>query len=217
MPELILDISISLDGFAAGPNPDLENPLGQNGMLLHDWAFGTRAWQEAHGGEGGEDNVDSQLTATLLEQCSATIMGRKMFSGGSGPWESDPNANGWWGDDPPFHHPVFVLTSHEREPLEMQGGTTFTFVADGIESALEQARAAAGDSHIRLGGGASVAQQYLRAGLLDQMQLHVAPLLLGGGVRLFEEHPAGRLSGLELQQVLESPTGVVHLTYTPAR
>jgi dihydrofolate reductase len=214
MAELILDISMSLDGYVAGPNADLEDPLGKGGERLHEWVIATRAWQESHGGEGGEDNVDSQLVADLIGQAAATVMGRRMFSGGEGSWENDPNADAWWGDEPPFHHPVFVLTHHAREPVEKQGGTTFTFVNDGIESALEQARAAAGGSDIRLAGGADVAQQYLRAGLLDRMQLHVVPLLLGGGVKLFEEGHGGDPAGLELARVVESPTGVVHLSYT---
>jgi dihydrofolate reductase len=209
MPQLILDISVSLDGYVAGPNADLENPLGQGGEQLHEWVLGTKAWREAHGHEGGEEGPDSQLTAELIGQASATIMGRRMYSGGEGPWESDPRAGGWWGDDPPFHHPVFVLTHHEREPVEMKGGTTFTFVSDGIASALEQAQAAAGDGDIRLGGGADVAQQYLDAGLLDRLQLHLVPLLLGGGVRLFE----GAQGKLRLARAVESPTGVVHLDY----
>jgi dihydrofolate reductase len=213
MPDLILDISVSLDGFVAGPNPTLDDPLGQGGMQLHEWVFGTKSWREAHGQEGGDESADSDLAAELIAQASATIMGRHMFSGGDGPWESDPNSRGWWGDDPPFHHAVFVLTHHEREPLEMQGGTTFTFVTDGIESALEQARAAAGPGEIRLGGGADVAQQYLRAGLLDRVQLHVAPVLLGDGVRLFDSNE-GRL---ELTRSATSPTGVMHLDYRPVR
>ena len=213
MPDLILDISISLDGFVAGPNPSLDDPLGVGGMQLHEWVFTTKAWRAAHGHEGGEDGVDSDLVAELVGQASATIMGRNMFSNGDGPWENDPKANGWWGDDPPFHHPVFVLTHHAREPLEMKGGTTFTFVTDGIESALEQARAAAGDGDIRLGGGAEVSQQYLRAGLLDRIQLHVVPVLLGDGARLFED-TEGRL---ELARSATSPTGVAHLDYRPLR
>src|SRR5436305_2985528 len=124
MPELILDISVSLDGHVAGPDADLENPLGQGGMQLHEWALASKAWREAHGLEGGEDGVDSELTAELVGQASATIMGRNMFSGGDGPWDGDPNAEGWWGDEPPFHHPVFVLTHHEREPIEL-GDTPF--------------------------------------------------------------------------------------------
>jgi dihydrofolate reductase len=213
MPELILDISMSLDGFVAGPNASLEDPLGEGGMRLHDWIFVTKAWREEHGLEGGEESADSELAAELIGQASATVMGRRMFSGGQGPWEDDPNADAWWGDDPPFHHPVFVLTHHEREPLPLKGGTTFTFVTDGIEAALEQARAAAGDGDIRLAGGADVAQQYLRAGLLDQLQLHVAPVLFGDGVPLFQ----GDEGALELTRVVESPTGVTHLTYRPVR
>jgi len=216
MPELILDISMSLDGYVAGPNPDLENPLGQGGEGLHEWVLATKAWREAHGHEGGEDGVDSELTAELIGQAAATIMGRHMYSNGAGPWESDPKANGWWGDDPPFHHQVFVLTHHEREPLTLSD-TTFNFVTDGIESALEQARAAAGDKDIRLGGGGDVAQQYLKAGLLDQMQLHVVPTLFGDGVRLFDGDPVGPKGALELTRSGQSPTGVVHLAYRAVR
>jgi dihydrofolate reductase len=212
MPQLVLDISVSLDGYVAGPNPDLENPLGRGGEQLHEWVLGTRAWREAHGYQGGDDSADSDLAAELIQQASATIMGRRMFSGGSGAWDSDPRATGWWGDDPPFHHSVFVLTSHEREPLKLSD-TTFTFVTDGIESALEQARAAAGDGDIRLAGGGDVVQQYLEAGLIDRLQLHLVPVLLGGGARLFDERNQGKL---ELAHVGESPTGVVHLTYQGA-
>jgi dihydrofolate reductase len=208
MADLILDISMSLDGYVAGPNASLDDPLGQGGEQLHEWIIATKAWREPHGMEGGDDGLDSDLAAELIGQASATIMGRNMFSGGSGPWDSDPRANGWWGDEPPFHHPVFVLTHHEREPLEL-GETTFTFVTDGIESALEQGRAAVGDGDIRLGGGADVTQQYLKAGLLDRIQLHVVPVLLGDGVRLFE----GNQGTLKLARVVESPTGVVHLDY----
>ena len=209
MPELILDISMSLDGFVAGPNPTLEDPLGQGGEQLHEWVIATKAWRAEHGREGGDEGIDSELTAELVGQAAATIMGRRMFSGGEGPWESDPNADAWWGDDPPFHHRVFVLTHHEREPLELKGGTTFTFVTDGIESALEQAQAAAGDGDIRLAGGADVVRQYLRAGLVDRLQLHVVPVLFGQGTRLFE----GNDGTLRLARVLESPSGVVHLDY----
>jgi len=213
MAELVLDISVSLDGYVAGPDADLENPLGQGGEQLHEWVFATQAWQEAHGHQGGEHNVDSELVAKLVGEASATIMGRNMFSGGNGAWEDDPRASGWWGDEPPFHHPVFVLTHHAREPLTLSD-TTFTFVTDGIESALGQARAAAGDGVVRLGGGADVAQQYLRAGLLDRLQLHVVPLLMGNGVRLFGEQ--GPVGGLELTSSVESPTGVIHLGYRAA-
>jgi dihydrofolate reductase len=210
--KLILDISVSLDGFVAGPNQTLDEPLGRGGEGLHEWGVVLRAWRETHGLSGGETNPDSEIMEEALRNTGATVMGRRMYSGGEGPWEDDPNADGWWGDDPPFHHPVFILTHHPREPVTKAGGTTFTFVSDGIESALEQARAAAGDKDVAVAGGAEAAQQYLRAGLLDEIQLHLVPVLLGGGVSLFEDNVAepGRL---ELTRVVESPTGVTHLRY----
>ena len=211
MTKLTLDISVSLDGFVAGPNPTLEQPLGEGGEQLHDWAIATKAWRESHGLEGGDANRDSELVEESLRGIGATLMGRRMFSGGAGPWGSDPRANGWWGDDPPFHHPVFVLTHHAREPLPMRGGTTFTFVTEGIESALEQAGAAAEGQDVRIAGGADVAQQYLRAGLLDELQIHVAPVLLGGGTRLFED-VGGEPPKLECTRVIESPAAA-HLRY----
>ena len=210
MPDLILDISVSLDGYVAGPNPDLDDPLGKGGEQLHEWIFGTRAWREAHGLDGGEDSADSVMAAELIEQASATIMGRHMFSGGSGSWDTDPRANGWWGDDPPFHHPVYVLTSHEREPLEMEGGTTFHFVTDGVQSAYDQAIAAAGGKDVQVHGGGSAVSQFLRAGLLDELTVHVAPVFLGSGARLLDDVPAGRLERLN---TLASDTGVVHVSY----
>jgi dihydrofolate reductase len=213
--KLILDISMSLDGFVAGPNPGLDNALGDGGEQLHEWVFPTRAWREPHGRSGGEDSADSKIVAEHLGRIGATIMGRRMFSGGAGPWEDDPNADAWWGDDPPFHHPVFILTHHAREPVTKEGGTTFTFVTDGIESALEQARAAAGGKDVQLSGGASVAQQYLQAGLLDEMQVHVAPVLLGGGVRLFADD-LGDPPRVECTRVVESPA-VTHLRYRVVR
>lgn len=213
MGKLVLDISMSLDGFVAGPNPSLQEPLGEGGMGLHDWALATKAWRESHGQPGGEDNVDSRLVEELLAGRAATIMGRRMFSGGEGPWEEDSNANGWWGEEPPFHHPVFVLTQHPREPLRMKGGTTFTFVTDGIEAALGQARAAAGGQDVVIGGGAAAAQQYLRAGLLQELQLHVVPLLLGGGTSLFGDGLAKAPGEMECTSVVESPSGTTHLTY----
>ena len=182
MAELKLDISISLDGYVAGPNQNQKHPLGEGGERLHEWALPLAAWREPHGMEGGEVNASSEVVAESVAGRGATIMGRNMF-GGSGPWEENP-WDGWWGEDPPFGMPVFVLTHHPREPLEMQGGTTFTFVTDGIESALEQARAAAGAQDIALAGGADVCRQYLRAGLVDEMQLHLVPVILGGGERL---------------------------------
>jgi dihydrofolate reductase len=212
MGKLILDISMSLDGFVAGPNQTLDDPLGKGGEQLHQWAFATKAFREAHGRSGGEANVDSEVIEESLRNVGATVMGRRMFSGGKGPWEDDPNADAWWGDDPPFHHPVFIVTHHAREPVTKQGGTTFTFVTDGIESALEQAREAAGDKDVAIGGGANVAQQYLDARLLDEFQLHVAPVFLGDGARLFENHRGREQRKLECTRVLASPA-VTHLRY----
>jgi dihydrofolate reductase len=207
-----LDITMSLDGFIAAPNASLENPLGEGGMRLHEWAFAAQSWREQHGQEGGEANEDSAIIEEGTEATGAVIMGRKMFSGGAGPWEDDPNADGWWGDDPPFHVPVFVLTHHARQPKPMEGGTTFNFVTDGIESALEQARAVAGEKNVAIAGGANVVQQFLKAGLLDEIQIHVAPVLLGGGVRLFEDHVGAQAPAVELTRVVHSPA-VTHLRY----
>jgi dihydrofolate reductase len=213
MAKLILDISMSLDGFVAGPNQTLEEPLGRGGEQLHEWVVATKSWRQSHGLPGGETTVDDEVVAEHLREIGATMMGRRMFSGGSGSWDDDPNADSWWGDEPPFHHPVFILTHNAREPVTKQGGTTFTFVTDGIESALEQARAAAGDRAVQVGGGAAVAQQYLAAGLLDELQLHVVPVFLGDGVRLFENHLGKGQVGLERIRVVESPTGVMHVKY----
>jgi dihydrofolate reductase len=211
MNRLTFDITMSLDGFIAGPNATLEQPLGEGGEQLHEWLVGLASWRETHGLAGGTTNLDSEILEEAMARNGATLMGRRMFSGGAGPWEDDPNADGWWGDEPPFHTPVFVLTHHPREPVEKQGGTSYTFVTDGIEAALEQARAAAGGKDVAIAGGASVAQQYLRAGLLDELQIHVAPLLLGAGVRLFDE-PGGDPLALKVARVVESPT-VTHLRY----
>jgi dihydrofolate reductase len=211
MARLICDISISLDGYVAGPDQTLEEPLGRGGEKLHEWLTATKAWREPHGLAGGEDNADSRLFEEHLRSVGATIMGRRMFSGGSGPWEQDPNADSWFGDDPPFHHPVFILTHHEREQMAKHGGTTYTFVTDGIESALEQARAAAGRRDVQVAGGGDVVQQYLVAGLLDEIQVHVTPVLLGGGVRLFGELGAAPPK-LELADVIASQA-VMHLRY----
>jgi dihydrofolate reductase len=208
--KLRFQVSISLDGFVAGPNPSEEHPLGEGGMQLHQWAFELAAWRRPHGQEGGETNASSVVVEESLDNVGASVMGRNMFGGGPGPWGDDP-WDGWWGEDPPFHTPVFVLTHYEREPLEKEGGTTFTFVTDGIESALEQARGAAGGGDVSLGGGADVAQQYLAAGLIDELQLNVVPVLLGEGTRLFENVSASAV-GLEQVQVVEA-RGVTHLKY----
>src|SRR3954471_17019589 len=210
MSRLRMNISMSLDGYSAGPDPSLDDPLGKGGEQLHEWVLSLEAWREPHGLEGGEEGPDSELVARTLSRTGATIMGRRMFSGGAGPWEDDPNADAWWGDNPPFHHPVFVLTHHERAPLVKDGGTTFTFVTDGIESALDQARAAAGERDVAVAGGADAIQQYMKAGLLDELHLHVAPLLLGGGRRLLEGVEPLRLTNAA---VVGSPSGVAHVSY----
>ncbi|MDP9260508.1 MAG: dihydrofolate reductase family protein [Actinomycetota bacterium] len=209
MTKLRLDITMSLDGFVAGPNASLEDPLGKGGMRLHEWAFAAASWREQHGLSGGEANADSGVIQESLDSLGAVVMARRMFSGGEGPWADDPNANGWWGDDPPYGVPVFVLTHHAREPLHLGGGS-FTFVTDGIDPLLAQATEVAGDKDVLVAGGASLAQQYLAAGLLDELQIHVVPLFLGDGVRLFDQiDPA---VDLELTRVIESPT-VTHLRY----
>jgi dihydrofolate reductase len=209
MAQLKVDISMSLDGFVAGPNPTLERPLGDGGEALHEWALALASWREPHGLPGGETNASTQVVEESLDATGAVVMGRRMFSGGEGPWEDDPNADGWWGDEPPFHVPVFVLTHHAREPVTKEGGTSFIFVTDGFEAALEEGRAAAEDKDVFVGGGASVVQQYLEAGLLDELQINVAPVLLGGGTRLFEGLGP---QTLEITRVVEAPA-VTHLRY----
>ena len=210
MGRLRLSISMSLDGYVAGPDPSEANPLGIGGEQLHEWVVPLETWRESHGKEGGEVNASTPVAEGILGGAGATIMGRNMFGGGPGPWGDNP-WKGWWGDNPPFHHPTFVLTHHAREPLEMQGGTTFHFVIDGIESALEQARAAAGGKDVTLGGGADAAQQYLAAGLLDEVLVSIVPVLLGGGARLFDDlgRPTPKLQQVE---AIEAP-GVTHVRY----
>jgi dihydrofolate reductase len=211
MPKLRFTITMSLDGYVAGPDQSLETPLGEGGEALHEWAVATRSFQEDHGTDkGGETGLDDEHVARWNENVGAFIMGRNMFGPVRGPW-GDEQWNGWWGDAPPYHAPVFVLTHHAREPVEMQGGTTFYFVTDGIESALDQALAATDGKDVMLQGGASAAQQYLRAGLVDAMEIHVAPLLLGGGERLFE-NLGGGLRGLECVELVSSPR-VAHYRY----
>ena len=211
MTKVICDITMSVDGYVAGPNQTLDQPLGRGGDQLHEWIVATKAFREAHGMDGGEDNADSRRLEEHIGSIGATIMGRRMFSGGSGPWEEDPNAASWFGDEPPFRQAVFVLTHHERDPEVKQGGTTYTFVTNGIESALELARAAAGDRDVQVSGGANVVQQYLAGGLLDELQVHVAPVLLGGGVRLFDQLGPDPPK-LEQLSVVESPAAA-HLRY----
>lgn len=200
-------IAISLDGFAAGPNQSLENPIGEGGMRLHQWMFVTESWLRQEGQEGGLRNADSQVLEEVTKNVGAYIMGRKMFGGGSGPW--DVTWEGWWGDEPPYHVPVFVLTHHPREPLPMRGSTTFNFVTDGIESALDRARSAAGDRDVVIAGGASTIGQYLRAGHLDELFLHVVPVILGAGERLLQDVGDPTLEPVE---VVASPA-VTHIKY----
>jgi dihydrofolate reductase len=203
---------MSLDGFIAGPEQSVKNPLGVGGMKLHEWVFPLRAWRSTHGLEGGEENESNAIIEEQNANIGATIMGRHMFGGHPGPWDAKQSWPGWWGDTPPFHHPVFVITHHEREPLEMKGGTTFHFVTDGIESALVQAREAAGGKDVSLGGGARAAQQYLAAGHVDQMDIHVVPVLLGSGERLFND-VGDNLHGLHLVRTV--PTrDVLHLRFS---
>ena len=211
MSRLRFRISMSLDGFIAGPDQSVDNPLGVGGDRLHEWVFPLAAWRAPHGLEGGETNDSTPVLEEELANIGATIMGRNMFGGHPGPWNEEQPWNGWWGANPPFHHPVFVLTHHAREPLELEGGTTFTFVTDGIEAALERARRAAGGNDVALAGGAKAAQQYLAAGLVDEMEIHLVPTLLGGGERLFES-VGDSLHGLELVRTVATPA-VTHLKF----
>jgi dihydrofolate reductase len=211
MSAVTCHISISLDGFVAGPNQSLDNPIGEGGMRLHEWVLRTAGWREQHGLDGGERGPDSEVVEEVSQGIGAYIMGRKMFGGGDGPW--DETWTGWWGSDPPYHTPVFVLTHHPREPLQMQGGTTFNFVTDGIESALEQARSAAGEKNVVIAGGASAVRQYLAAGLLDELYLHVVPIVLGAGERLLEDVGDPKLEPIK---VIASPA-VTHVKYRVVR
>jgi dihydrofolate reductase len=212
MTRLTLDITMSLDGYIAGPNRTVEQPLGEGGDRLHEWLFGLASFRERHGMPGaGARNADDDVLRESLDATGAIVMGRRMFSGGEGGWEGDPVADGWWGDEPPFGVPVFILTHHARETVSKGGGSSYTFVTDGIEAALDRARAAAGDKNVAVSGGASLVQQYLKAGLLDEMQIHLAPVLLGEGVRLFDDLGPERPQ-LEITRVIESPA-VTHLRY----
>jgi dihydrofolate reductase len=210
MSKLRLNITMSLDGFVAGPHQSRENPLGVGGEQLHQWLVPLKVFRERHGEEGGEVNASSAVVEEWSENVGSTIMGRNMFGGGPGPWPEEP-WNGWWGDDPPFRHPVFVLTHHPREPLELRGRTTFHFVTDGIEPALDHAKEVAAGKDVSLAGGARVAQQYLAADLLDEMVISVVPLFLGDGARLFEGLGDAR-PALTQVGVVEAP-GVTHLKY----
>jgi len=211
MSKLRLKISMSLDGFVAGPEQSVDNPLGIGGMRLHEWVFPLKAWRAMHGMQGGDVNESNAVVEESLVSIGATVMGRNMFGGHPGPWDPKKPWNGWWGANPPFHHPVFVLTHHRRDPLELEGGTTFYFITDGIEAALAQARAAARQKDVSLAGGAKAAQQYLKAGLVDEMDIHLAPTLLGDGERLFEG-TGDDLHGLELMRTIAA-ANVTHLKF----
>jgi dihydrofolate reductase len=211
MSQVTAQISISLDGFVAGPNQGKEHPLGEGGERLHQWAFPTEGWRSQHGMEGGEKGPDDDVAREYGQGVGAYIMGRNMFSPGRGEW--DESWRGWWGEDPPFHVPVFVLTHHPRGSLEMGGGTTFHFVTDGIEAALEQAWAAAGHEEVQIAGGASAIRQYLVAGLLDQLQLHIVPVVLGSGERLLEDVGNPTLEPID---VVASPAAT-HVKYRVVR
>lgn len=185
MPKVrVLSFAVSMDGFAAGPRQDLENPLGVNGPDLMQWFFPTNVWRQMNGLGDGETGVDNQMAEQSFERIGAWIMGRNMFGPVRGPWP-DESWKGWWGDEPSYHAPVFVLTHHARAPLEMKGGTTFHFVTGGIHEALKRARDAAGDLDVRIGGGTSTVRQYLKAGLIDDLHLAVRPTLLGEGEELY--------------------------------
>ncbi|MEV6377048.1 dihydrofolate reductase family protein [Micromonospora musae] len=211
MSTVTSQLSISLDGYVAGPEQSLQDPLGRGGEQLHEWVYGLETWRAQHGLSGGERGVDAEVVDEMTRDVGAYVMGRRMFGGGDGPW--DETWHGWWGEEPPFRTPVFVLTHQPREPLPMAGGTTFRFVTDGVHSALEQAREAAGDGKVAIAGGASTVRQYLAAGLLDTLQLHIVPVVLGGGERLLTG-----LDDLRLEQaaVVAGPT-VTHVTYRVLR
>jgi len=196
----VLSFGMSIDGFSAGPDQSLEHPLGVNGLELMEWFFQTRVWRLEHGQEGGETGVDNDMAAKSFQGIGAWILGRNMFGPIRGPWP-DEKWRGWWGEEPPYHTPVFVLTHHARAPLTMAGGTEFRFVTDGIRSALDQARKAAGGRDVRLGGGVATVRQYLSAGLIDDLHLAVRPVLLGRGEAL--------LAGLDLRQLGYECSGLV--------
>ena len=210
MPKLYLRISMSLDGFVAGPDQSVSDPIGVGGGRLHQWVLPLAFWRSTHGLEGGERNASDALLRESAERFGATIMGRNMFGGHPGAWNSTAPWNGWWGDNPPFHHEVFVLTHHPREPLVMQGGTTFHFVTEGPLVAIERARRAAGGRDVMLGGGAFAARHYLGSGLVDEMHLTLVPTLLGAGERLFDG--LADLGALALRRTVEAP-GVTHLMF----
>jgi dihydrofolate reductase len=212
MGKVKAQLSVSLDGYMAGPNQSEENPLGEGGMALHEWVFKLAAWREPHDHEGGDadENPSNAVIEAAQAGTGAVVMGRNMFGPVRGPW-GEEDWKGWWGEDPPFHVPVFVLTHHQREPLEMDGGTTFFFVGEGIESAIAQAKEAAGDEDVSIGGGAATIQQAIAAGLLDELLINQVPILLGGGNRLLDDLAPGAAE-FELTESVAGPEAL-HLTY----
>jgi dihydrofolate reductase len=212
MGKVKAQISASLDGFIAGPNQGEEHPLGEGGIELHEWVFKLAAWRQPHEREGGEgaENPSNAVIEAAQAGTGAVVMGRNMFGPVRGPW-GEEDWRGWWGDDPPFHVPVFVLTHHQREPLEMEGGTSFHFVTEGIESAIAQAKEAAGDKDVSIGGGAAAIQQAIAAGLLDELLINQVPILLGSGTRLLDSLAPGAAS-FELADVVQGPEAL-HLNY----
>src|SRR2546429_4895772 len=213
MSKTRITITMSLDGYVAGPNQSVKEPLGVGGEALHDWAVELAAFKELHGQKGGVVNASTPIFEEIFENVGAVIMGRNMFGGGPGPWT--PDWKGWWGENPPYHMPVFVLTHHARDPLPMEGGTTFHFVTDGIESALNQAKRAAAAKDVLVMGGAKAIQQFLAAGLVDEVNISMVQLLLGGGERLLD-NLGDSPPRLEQIRVVEAP-GVVHVRYRVAR
>jgi dihydrofolate reductase len=207
----VQSFSISLDGYGAGPDQDLANPLGVGGMAMHEWVFGTRTFQKIHGKDGGTTGVDNDFVARGFDNIGAWIIGRNMFGPIRGPWP-DEAWKGWWGDTPPYHTPVFVLTHRPRASIEMNGGTTFHFVTDGIQAALQQATDAANGKDVRLGGGVATIRQYLRARLIDEMHLAMSPLLLGSGECLLEGIDAPKL-GYQCSERVATPN-VTHFVIT---
>ncbi len=210
MAKLRFRIAMSLDGYIAGPQQSVENPLGIGGTRLHEWVFPLAAWRAPHGLEGGKVDESTPVVEELLANIGATVMGRNMFGGHPGPWNATNPWNGWWGANPPFHHPVFVLTRHPRPPLALEDGTVFTFVTNGIGAAHELARRAANGRDVALAGGANIARQYLGAGLLDEMLISLVPTILGAGERLLEG--VKDLSGLKLVRTVAAPN-VTHLKF----
>jgi dihydrofolate reductase len=214
MSKLRCHISISVDGFVAGPDQSVQNPLGERGERLHDWVVPLAAWREAHDKPGGEVDASARIVEEARANIGAGVMGRNMFGPiGGGGW-GDGQWTGWWGDDPPYRYDVFVVTHHPRESLEMRGGTTYHFVTDGIERALQRAKDSAGGRDVMLWGGAQIVNEYLAAGLLDELELHIVPVLLGGGARLFDDLGGADIT-LEQVRAVEAP-GVTHVKYRVA-